>query len=64
MELNQIDPAAMESEEGQSNYPIVALVIPGERYRAVEAREAAVLGGIALVMLAGTAVIVPRRRPG
>ncbi len=63
-ELYQIDPAALNDETGQAKYPIVALVIPGERYRAVEAREAAVLGGIAVVMLAGTAAIVQRRRPG
>ncbi len=62
-ELYEIDPAAMNDETGP-NYPIVALVIPGERYRAVEARAAIALGGIALVMLAGTAVIVQRRRPG
>ena len=63
-ELYQIDPEALNDETGQSKYPIVALVIPGARYRAVEAREAGVLGGIAVVMLAGTAVIVQRRRPG
>lgn len=63
-ELYLIDPQALNDETGQSKYPIAALVIPGERYRAVEAREAGVLGGIALVMLAGTAVIVQRRRPG
>lgn len=62
-ELAEIDPAAMESEAGPT-YPMVSLVIPGERYRAVEAREAVVLGGIAVLMLAGTAVIVQRRRPG
>ena len=63
-EMYQLDPAAMESEEGQSKYPMVAFVIPSERYRMVEAREAIALGGIAFVMLAGTAVIVQRRRPG
>lgn len=62
-ELAQIDPEAMTSETGP-DYPIVSRVIPGERYRAVEAREAIVLGGIALVLLSGTAVIVQRRRPG
>jgi hypothetical protein len=62
-ELAAIDPAAMESEMGPQ-YPMVSLVIPGQRYREVEAREAAILGGIALLMLAGTAVIVQRRRPG
>ena len=62
-ELAQIDPKAMESETGPP-YPMVSLVIPGVRYRAVEAREAIALTGIALVMLIGTAFIVQRRRPG
>jgi hypothetical protein len=62
-ELAEIDPAAMDGE-AEPPYPIVSLVIPGERYRAVEAREAVLLGGIAVLMLAGTAVIVQRRRPG
>lgn len=62
-ELADIDPAALESELGP-RYPVVSLVIPGERYRAVEAREALMLGAIALAMLAGTALIVQRRRPG
>jgi hypothetical protein len=62
-ELFEMDPDAM-SGESEPNYPIVALVIPGERYRAVEAREAIALGGIAVVMLVGTAAIVQRRRPG
>jgi hypothetical protein len=42
----------------------MSLVIPGSRYREVEARQALILGGIAVLMLAGTAVIVQRRRPG
>jgi hypothetical protein len=64
-ELAEIDPEVMMSDEGpMSRYPIVNLVIPGERYRSIEAREALALGGIALVMLSGTAVIVQRRRPG
>ena len=64
-ELAAIDPDAMSDEMGpEGRYPIVALVIPGRRYREVETREALALGGIALVMLAGTAVIVQRRRPG
>jgi hypothetical protein len=62
-ELAEIDPAAMESEMGPQ-YPMVALVVPGERYREVEAREAVVLTGIAAVMLFGAGVIVQRRRPG
>ena len=39
-ELIRIDPAAFESEFGPQ-YPNVALLIPGDRYRTVEAREAA-----------------------
>ena len=62
-ELAEIDPAAMESEMGPQ-YPMVALVVPGERYREVEAREAVVLTGIAAVMLIGSGIIVQRRRPG
>ncbi len=62
-ELYEMDPELMNSETGPQ-YPIAALVIPGERYRSVEAREAIALGGIAVVMLAGTAVIIQRRRPG
>jgi hypothetical protein len=53
----------MMSEEGPQ-YPIVSLVIPGTRYREVEAREAAIFGAIALVMLVGTAGVIQRRRPG
>ena len=62
-ELEQIDPEAMMSEEGPQ-YPTVSLVIPGARYREVEAREAAIFGAIALVMLVGTAAVIQRRRPG
>ncbi len=61
--LAEFDPGAMMREE-EPNYPIVSLVIPGSRYREVETRQALVLGGIAVLMLAGTAVIVQRRRPG
>lgn len=62
-ELAEIDPKSMDGEQ-EPQYPIVALVIPGDRYREVETREAILLGGIAVVMLAGTALIVQRRRPG
>ena len=61
--LAEFDPKAMTGESAPS-YPIVSLVIPGSRYREVETRQAVLLGGIALVMLAGTAVVVQRRRPG
>jgi hypothetical protein len=45
-------------------YPNVALIIPGERYRSVEAREAIVELGIAALMLVAGGVVVMRRRPG
>jgi hypothetical protein len=61
-ELETIDPVA--TTDGLPSYPEVLLVIPGERYREIEAREAAVLIAIALVMLAGAAIVVHRRRPG
>jgi hypothetical protein len=59
-ELINFDPAAFD---GELVYPIVGLVIPGERYRAVEAREGVVEAVIALAFLAGGALIVARRRP-
>ena len=62
-ELAEYDPASMESELGPQ-YPVVSLIIPGSRYREIETRFAILLGGIALVMLAGTAAIVQWRRPG
>ncbi|HEV8545783.1 MAG TPA: hypothetical protein VGQ64_05790 [Candidatus Limnocylindrales bacterium] len=62
-QLEIIAPEAFYSETGPT-YPIVNLVVPGNRYRFVEAREAAGLGGIAAIMLVGAGVIVQRRRPG
>jgi len=62
-ELAQIDPASVTSETGPT-YPIVYKVIPAERYREIEAREALILGAIGVAMLAGAGVIVTRRRPG
>ena len=62
-ELAQIDPASVTSETGPT-YPIVYEVIPAERYREVEAREALILGSIGIAMLVGAGVIVTRRRPG
>ncbi len=51
-------------ENGNPIYPIFDLVVPGERYRFVEAREAAVLflGGLIALGIGGVAV--SRRRPG
>lgn len=51
-------------EFGNPTYPMVNLVIPGERYRFVEAREAAALLGASLVALVLAGVVVSRRRPG
>jgi hypothetical protein len=62
-ELEQIDPEGLYGEEGP-RYPIVTMVIPAERYREIEAREALILGSIGVVMLVGAGVIVARRRPG
>ena len=49
---------------GNPRYPIVNLVIPGERYRFVEAREALVLAGGSLAGLVLAGMVVSRRRPG
>jgi hypothetical protein len=62
-ELAQIDPASVMSDTGPT-YPIVYEVIPAERYREVEAREALILGSVGVAMLVGAGVIVTRRRPG
>jgi hypothetical protein len=51
-------------EFGNSTYPMVNLIIPRERYRFVEAREAFALAGAALVALLLAAGVVVRRRPG
>jgi hypothetical protein len=51
-------------ENGVSKYPIVAIVVPGERYRFVETREAAALAGGSLVALFLAGFVVSRRRPG
>ena len=51
-------------EFGNPKYPVVAIVVPGERYRFVETREALVLAGGTLVALLLAAFVVSRRRPG
>lgn len=61
-ELIRIDPRAFESEFGPQ-YPNVALLIPGGRYRTVETREAAAELVLGLVFLVGGAFVVTRRRP-
>ena len=52
------------SEWPPAGYTYVALVVPGERYRFVEAREVAALVGGSLVALGIGALAVRRRRPG
>jgi hypothetical protein len=49
---------------GNPKYPIVMLLIPGERYRFVETREALALAGGSLVALVLAGFVVSRRRPG
>jgi hypothetical protein len=51
-------------ELGMPKYPIVMLVVPGERYRFVETREALALAGGSLVALVLAGFVVSRRRPG
>jgi ABC-type transport system involved in multi-copper enzyme maturation permease subunit len=51
-------------QNGQPIYPQVALVIPGERYQFVEAREGLALAGGSLVALLIAGFVVVRRRPG
>jgi hypothetical protein len=51
-------------EFGNPSYPMVSLLIPGERYRFVEAREALALAGGSLVALLLAGFVVSRRRPG
>jgi hypothetical protein len=58
------DQGPVYDEEGNSQYPQVSLVIPGERYRFVEAREALALAGGSLVALLLAGAVVSRRRPG
>lgn len=60
-ELVAVDPTVMENGPA---YPYVSLVIPGNRYRAIEIREAAAHVGLIAIFLAAAAVVVERRRPG
>jgi ABC-type transport system involved in multi-copper enzyme maturation permease subunit len=60
-EMQQIDPPI--GDNWQPKYPMVALVIPGSRYRQVELREVAALGGGMLVAFGLTSLVVARRRP-
>ncbi|MEO8437010.1 MAG: hypothetical protein ABI562_01030 [Chloroflexota bacterium] len=49
---------------GMPKYPMVALVVPGERYRFVETREALALAGGSFAALILAGFVVSRRRPG
>jgi hypothetical protein len=60
-QLVAIDPSVMENGP---NYPNVSLMIPGERHREIETREAIAQLGIAALMLVAGALVVLRRRPG
>jgi hypothetical protein len=51
-------------DQGLPLYPMIDLVIPGERYRFVETREALALAGGSLVVLVLAGFVVSRRRPG
>lgn len=51
-------------EFGNPDFPMVSMVVPGERYRFVETREALVLAGGSLVALLLAGFVVTRRRPG
>jgi hypothetical protein len=51
-------------QNGNPRYPMVTLVVPGERYRFVETREALALAAGSLVALGLAAFVVSRRRPG
>jgi hypothetical protein len=50
--------------ENGPTYPNVSMIIPGERYREIEMREALAELGIAGLMLVAGALVVMRRRPG
>jgi hypothetical protein len=60
-ELVAIDPSVMENGP---NYPNVSLIIPGERYRSVETREALAELAIAALLVVAGGFVVMRRRPG
>jgi len=57
-------PAEDGSDWPPAGYTFVSLVIPGERYRLVELREAGALAGGSMVALGIGAFAVRRRRPG
>ena len=58
------DRSRVNDERDRPDLPDRLQVIPAERYREIEAREALILGSIGVAMLVGAGVIVTRRRPG
>jgi hypothetical protein len=62
-ELVARDPSFGQGEFGPE-MPFVQLIIPGERYREVEAREAGIHLGISAILLLVGGMVVLRRRPG
>ena len=62
-QLNTLYPQYANGWDETSGITNVTLYIPGERYHDVERREAAALGGIALLFVGAAAVAVVRRRP-
>ena len=65
-EMERIDPPPthVDTSGDWPRMPQVALGIPGTRYGEVQVREIGVLAGGSLLAIAGTALIVQRRRPG
>lgn len=61
--FNEAGPGAFD-ENGNPKFPMVSILVPGERYRFVETREALVLAGGSLVALLLAGFVVSRRRPG
>jgi hypothetical protein len=60
--MEQLDPPKPDAE-WVPKYPQVTIIVPGTRYRFVEAREALALAGGSLAFLALGALVVGRRRP-
>lgn len=60
--VEQLDPPKPDVE-WIPKYPMVAIIVPGTRYRFVEAREAGALLGGSIVALGLGALVVTRRRP-
>jgi hypothetical protein len=58
------EPNGPYDDQGNSKYPQVAIVVPRERFRFVETREALALAAGSLVALLLAGFVVSRRRPG